>query len=234
MAYTEFGIDHIETFNVHDPVYFGHHNEICLAPFAKAYKSTFHGPAFLNRFASLGPDVEVGHYFAINEGTQVCRATIGNYCSFGRYNAINPFSHPTDWLSTNEFQYHGRAFDWVPEYVALDRLPRDAAMARRVTIGSDVWTGHNVCILAGVTVGHGAVIGAGAVVTHDVQPYEIVGGVPARRIRMRFDDKTIGKLLASEWWNLPLPMLSGLPYRDVEHCLELIEERKACRTESGY
>jgi hypothetical protein len=67
-------------------------------------------------------------------------------------------------------------------------------------IGHDVWIGNGAKIMAGVTVGTGAVVGAGAVVTHDVHPYEIVGGVPARHIGMRFSDPVIEKLLAIAWW----------------------------------
>ena len=52
-----------------------------------------------------------------------------------------------------------------------------------ITIGNDVWIGGHSTILPGVTIGDGAVIGAGAVVTHDVKPYTIVGGVPAKLIK---------------------------------------------------
>jgi acetyltransferase-like isoleucine patch superfamily enzyme len=70
-----------------------------------------------------------------------------------------------------------------------------------VTIENDVWIGHGATITAGTHVGTGSVIGAGAVVTHDVQPYEIVGGVPAKRIRWRFPGEMIEKLLAIAWWD---------------------------------
>jgi hypothetical protein len=55
--------------------------------------------------------------------------------------------------------------------------------------------------MAGVTIGHGAVVAAGAVVTHDVAPYRVVAGVPARTLRSRFDDQVIDKLLAIAWWD---------------------------------
>ena len=70
-----------------------------------------------------------------------------------------------------------------------------------MTTGNDVWIGHNAVIMAGVTLGHGAVVGAGAVVTHDVAPYEIVGGVPARHIGWRYDEDTIAALLRIQWWD---------------------------------
>lgn len=69
-----------------------------------------------------------------------------------------------------------------------------------VIIGNDVWIGANAVILPGVTIGDGAVVAAGAVVAKDVAPYEIVGGVPAKRIRYRFDEDTIEKLLEIKWW----------------------------------
>lgn len=69
-----------------------------------------------------------------------------------------------------------------------------------VQIGSDVWIGYGSIILSGVTVGHGAVVAAGAVVSKDVPPYAIVGGAPARVVRMRFDESTIKALLELAWW----------------------------------
>lgn len=70
-----------------------------------------------------------------------------------------------------------------------------------IVIGNDVWIGYEAVILSGVTIGDGAVIGARAVVTKDVSPYTIVGGVPAKPIRKRFDDETISALLECRWWD---------------------------------
>lgn len=70
-----------------------------------------------------------------------------------------------------------------------------------IVIGNDVWIGYEAVILSGVTIGDGAIIGSRAVVTKDVEPYTIVGGVPAKSIRKRFDDKTIIKLENIRWWN---------------------------------
>ncbi|MBA4365798.1 MAG: acetyltransferase [Coprothermobacter sp.] len=68
------------------------------------------------------------------------------------------------------------------------------AALRRTSIGADVWLGFGCIIIAGVTIGRGAIVAAGAVVTHDVPPYAVVGGVPAKFIRWRFastDDRAI-------------------------------------------
>ena len=72
-----------------------------------------------------------------------------------------------------------------------------------IVIGNDVWIGYEAVILAGVTIGDGAIIGARAVVTKDVEPYTIVGGVPAAPIRKRFSKDTISNLLKIKWWDWP-------------------------------
>lgn len=70
-----------------------------------------------------------------------------------------------------------------------------------ITIGNDVWIGYEAVIMQGVTIGDGAVIGTRAVVTKDVPPYTIVGGIPAKVIRAKFDDETIANLMQIKWWN---------------------------------
>ena len=70
-----------------------------------------------------------------------------------------------------------------------------------IVIGNDVWIGYEAVILSGVTIGDGAIIGTRAVVTKDVPPYTIVGGVPAKPIRKRFDDETVAELLKLRWWD---------------------------------
>lgn len=70
-----------------------------------------------------------------------------------------------------------------------------------IIVGNDVWIGYEAVILSGVTIGDGAIVGSRAVVTKDIPPYTIVGGVPAKPIRKRFDDVTIAKLLELKWWD---------------------------------
>ena len=77
-------------------------------------------------------------------------------------------------------------------------------------IGNDVWIANDVNIISGVRIGNGAVIAAGAVVTKDIPDYAIVGGVPAKLIRYRFDRVTIDRLLNSKWWDLSLEQLKGI------------------------
>jgi acetyltransferase-like isoleucine patch superfamily enzyme len=201
-----------------------------ILPGSRIIKTAIHGPVYMNRSSQLGPDSIVGKYFGLNESCFAARCEIGAYCSIGARCAINPFNHPTGWLSIHEFQYHPNSYDWVPEYAKLERLSRTPDMFSRVTIGNDVWMGHNVNVLAGVTVGDGAVIAAGAVVTNDVPPYGIVAGVPATLKRLRFSERTVERLLRVKWWDLELEQLSGLPFRDVDRCLDAIEEIRARET----
>ena len=99
-------------------------------------------------------------------------------------------------------------------------------MFQLTQVGNDVWSGHNVNVMAGVNVGDGVIIAAGAVVTKDVPPYAIVAGVPAQIIRYRFSEKNIERLLALKWWEMELSELSGLSFKDIEKCLDALEEKK--------
>ena len=76
-----------------------------------------------------------------------------------------------------------------------------------IVVGNDVWIGYEAVIMSGVHIGDGAIIGTRAVVTKDVGPDTIVGGVPAKPIRKRFDGETVEKLLKLRWWDLPPDVL---------------------------
>lgn len=79
-----------------------------------------------------------------------------------------------------------------------------------IVVGNDVWIGYEAVILSGVHIGDGAIVGARAVVTKDVEPYAIVGGVPAKEIRKRFDSATIEKLEELRWWDLPTEQIKEI------------------------
>lgn len=73
-----------------------------------------------------------------------------------------------------------------------------------IIIGNDVWVGYEAVIRQGVRIGDGAIIGTRALVTKDVAPYTIVGGVPAKEIKKRFDQSTIDALQRIKWWDWPI------------------------------
>lgn len=126
------------------------------------------------------------------------RLKIGKFCSVacGTKFLFNSANHSLRSLSTYTFPIF---FD---EWELDAKNIRDAWDNKGdIVIGNDVWIGFEAVILAGVTIGNGAIIGTRAVVTKDVPPYTIVGGVPAKPIRRRFDDKTIEKLEALRWWD---------------------------------
>lgn len=74
-------------------------------------------------------------------------------------------------------------------------------------IGNDVWVGANAIVLDGVSIGNGVIVAAGAVVTNSVPDYAIVGGIPARVLRMRFCEEDIERLNELQWWNLSISEL---------------------------
>jgi virginiamycin A acetyltransferase len=116
---------------------------------------------------------------------------IGRYCSI--FPTVHAFSgnHPMNVKSTHAFFFNPQ----------LGYAESDIITRVELTIGNDVWMGHNAIILPSVSaIGDGAVIGAGAVVHQDVPPYAVVVGNPARIVRFRFSEETIQALLASRWW----------------------------------
>ena len=126
------------------------------------------------------------------------RLIIGKFCSIacGAKFLFNCANHTLKSLSTYTFPLFYE--EW-----GLEKSNVAAAWDNKgdIVVGNDVWIGYEAVIMAGVHIGNGAIIAARAVVTKDVPPYTIVGGVPARPIRKRFDEATIQQLESLQWWN---------------------------------
>lgn len=129
------------------------------------------------------------------------RLVIGKFCSIacGAKFLFNSANHTLSSLSTYTFPIFFE--EWG---LPVEDIPRAWDNKGDIVIGNDVWIGYEAVVMAGVTIGDGAIIGTRAVVTKDVPPYTIVGGVPAKPIRKRFDDETIEQLLALKWWDWPI------------------------------
>lgn len=144
----------------------------------------------------------IGGFSYMSLGVRIHHTTIGRYCSIADNVTTAPGDRPTDHISTSPASFSG-TFDWFRPA----EFPSSDGVEQKVTIGNDVWIGTDVLILGGVKIGDGAIIGARSVVTRDVAPYTIVGGVPARVIRKRFEDSVIERLLILAVWKFDLPFI---------------------------
>ena len=142
------------------------------------------------------------YHYPINKD----RLIIGKFCSIacGAKFLFNSGNHKMASLSTYTFPLFFEEWDLEKENVAQAWDQKGD-----IIIDNDVWIGYEAVILSGVTIGDGAVIGCRAVVTKDIPPYTIVGGVPAKPIRKRFDEETIKELQKIKWWDWPEEKIAG-------------------------
>lgn len=142
----------------------------------------------------------VFYHYPINQD----KLKIGKFCSIacGVKFLMNSANHSLNSLSTYPFPIFYE--EW-----SHGMSPKKAWDNKgNIVIGNDVWIGYEAIILAGVTIGDGAIIGTRAVVTKDVPPYTIVGGIPAKAIRLRFPKKDIEQLLELKWWDWSIEKIS--------------------------
>lgn len=143
-------------------------------------------------------------------GSYVSRDSLMRNTKVGRYTSIGPEflcifgAHPVrDFVSTHPAFYSAdphQGFTYVNQTTFGEQKYTDKANGIQLEIGADVWIGARVSVCDGIKIGDGAVVAAGAVVVSDIEPYAIYGGVPAKKIGSRFDEKTVKKLLSDKWW----------------------------------
>lgn len=139
---------------------------------------------------------KIGSYTYIASNTKIFRTEIGKFCSIASDVIIGPGVHPTNYVSTHPIFYSNK------KQCGISFAEKSFFQeTKNVTIGNDVWIGTKVVILDGVSIGDGAIVAAGAIVKENVPPYAIVGGIPAKVIKFRFDDKKISKLMQLKWWD---------------------------------
>lgn len=167
----------------------------------------------------------VGKGSYVNGLSCIRNTKIGRFSSIAD-NVVTGFgSHPTsNFVTTYPAFYYNTAstlgFSYVPQGIELYHPYKYVDVAKKyvVEIGHEVWVGSHVLIMDGVKIGTGAIIAAGAVVTKDVCPYSIVGGVPAKLIKYRFEKEQIKFLLEFQWWNKDDDWLKEhyMEFKDIE------------------
>jgi len=152
-------------------------------------------------------------YSYVGDRSKISNASIGKFCSIGPDVLVGPGRHPTNFVSTCPIFYSNKGqlpVSFLQQSFYQEHIP--------IRIGNDVWIGARAIIMDGVDVGDGAVIAGGSVVTQNVAAYEIVGGIPAKHIKYRFDEAVIVSLQAIKWWEKDIDEIqTNLDFfRDVE------------------
>lgn len=146
---------------------------------------------------------EIGKFSYIGNNSILRNVKIGSFCSIAPFVEIIYGSHPMNFISTHPIFYSNRkqcGFSFLKEnkYKEFNLIPDTN---RSVIIGNDVWIGYGAKIIEGVTIENGAIVLAGAIVTKDVEAFSIVGGVPAKHIKYRFEENERKLLNEFQWWN---------------------------------
>ncbi|KZN48427.1 Vat family streptogramin A O-acetyltransferase [Pseudoalteromonas luteoviolacea] len=150
------------------------------------------------------------------------KLNIGKYCAIatGVKFIMNGANHKMSGFSTYPFQIFGHGWEKV--------MPKDGELPFKgdTEIGNDVWIGYESTIMPGVKIGNGAIIASKSVVTQDVPPYSIVGGNPAKVIKMRFEQDVIDMLQDIAWWNWPVEKVTEHLDAIVGYDLETLKRAK--------
>ena len=145
-----------------------------------------------------------GENISIYRDVVVRNSEIGDYSGFAWNVSLGAAEHNQHAITMRPFPYD-KWYDFISEEEERKIIQEGNFdyYSASVVVGNDVWGGAGCQVLRGVNVSDGAIIGAGSIVTHNVGPYEIWAGVPAKKISQRFSDEVIAELLALGWWKWP-------------------------------
>ena len=145
---------------------------------------------------------QIGRYTFIGQNCYLINAKIGKFCSIGNNVKVVAVTHPTEGFISTHPAFFSIKKQCGTTFVSKQLFDESMSIAQySCIIGNDVWIGDDVRIIGGKQIGDGAIIALGAVVTKDVPPYAIVGGVPAKIIRYRYDQQKIDELIKMSWWD---------------------------------
>jgi acetyltransferase-like isoleucine patch superfamily enzyme len=162
---------------------------------SNTYNSKFGKNVYIGDNCSILNSFIDSHSYC-NNNTIINNAEIGKFSSIGSEVVIGVGTHPTDFVTTHPaFYANNKAFNTFSDKMYFDEIGK-------IEIGNDVWIGSKCTILNNINIGDGAIIAYGAVVTKDVLPYSIVGGVPAKHLKFRFEQSVIQELQKIKWWDL--------------------------------
>lgn len=165
-----------------------------LEPRVEIYNSTLGENIRIQPHCRL-TDVHLGRFSYVAQETILNQVRLGSFVSIGPRCYLGAGEHPVDFASTSPAFYSDR------EQCGLSFADQPHFTERQtIHLGHDVWLGAHVFVRDGVTIGDGAIVAAGSIVTKDVPPYAIVGGVPAKVIRSRFEPADVQRLTALQWW----------------------------------
>lgn len=211
LASTELGIIHSDrTLTIETPIQFRggalDAGEIGAFTYLGNENSFFRHIGKIGRFCAIASDIQTGH--VEHSVTMLSSHPMFVFQFDSNWDAANCVYENNDMLNNNNRE-------------------SNASIKRKnlIEIGNDVWIGNGVYISRGVKIGDGAIIAARAAVVNDVPPYTIVGGVPAKPIKIRFSDEIIEKLLKLKWWEYGPEILKGIKIYDLESAIYEIENR---------
>jgi len=167
--------------------------------------------------------------YASYTSSNLLHSKVGRYCSIAGNVRLMGDSHPTHWATSHVLSYAPRYKNIMLSqgFANWDPISPFRGKSPQVTIGNDVWIGRDATLAREIKIADGAIIAGGAIVTKDVEPYSIVGGIPAKHIRYRFDKRTIERLLNLKWWEHPLSEFSDIKFNEVQKFCDIVESKKA-------
>ncbi|EPR7433347.1 CatB-related O-acetyltransferase, partial [Escherichia coli] len=160
--------------------------------------------------------------------------SIGRFCAIAGNVVAGAMEHPAHflsphpimqgvfkWKALDDFKLKNKDMLWKSR-TFNNQINKDRF--GKIKIGNDVWIGEGAFIRRGVKIGDGAIIASHSVVSKDVAPYSIVGGVPAKHIKFRFEDNIIEQLIEIKWWDYGLSALEGVDFTDINKAIKKIRE----------